>query len=157
MVSWTFPSTFSTRRQPLTSPTLPLLIRGHSETRIFHQAHAALAMKCFVAFARPGPLALLSLTFFRVCPSDCLFPNPSKTCCAPPEHGEEAIKELHADFNIPASFYRVDVRDPIAVEEAINGIVRDFGSVDVLLCSAGTSFRISKINNHEFLTIKPNK
>lgn len=63
--------------------------------------------------------------------------------CHSPEHGEEAIKELHADFNIPASFYRVDVRDPIAVEEAINGIVRDFGSIDVLLCSAGTSFTFS--------------
>jgi len=53
------------------------------------------------------------------------------------EHGEEAIKEIHADFGIPASFYRVDVRDHVAVEEAVNGIVRDFGSLDVLLCSAG--------------------
>src|SRR5260370_42195293 len=41
------------------------------------------------------------------------------------EHGEEAIKELNADFGIPASFYRVDVRDHVAVEEAVNGIVRD--------------------------------
>ncbi|KAF8322609.1 NAD(P)-binding protein [Clavulina sp. PMI_390] len=53
------------------------------------------------------------------------------------EHGEEAIKEINTDFGIPASFYRVDVRDHVAVEEAINGIVRDFGSLDVLLCSAG--------------------
>ncbi len=53
------------------------------------------------------------------------------------EHGEEAIKELNADFGIPASFYRVDVRDHVAVEEAVNGIVRDFGGIDVLLCSAG--------------------
>ena len=55
------------------------------------------------------------------------------------EHGEEAIKELNADFGIPASFYRVDVRDHVAVEEAVNGIVRDFGGIDVLLCSAGKS------------------
>jgi NAD(P)-dependent dehydrogenase (short-subunit alcohol dehydrogenase family) len=55
----------------------------------------------------------------------------------PSEHGEEAIKEINADFGIPASFYRVDVRDQVAVEEAINGIVRDFGGLDVLLCSAG--------------------
>jgi len=55
------------------------------------------------------------------------------------EHGEEAIKELNADFGIPASFYRVDVRDHVAVEEAVNGIVRDFGGVDVLLCSAGVA------------------
>ena len=55
----------------------------------------------------------------------------------PSDHGEEAIKEINADFGIPASFYRVDVRDSVAVEEAINGIVRDFGGLDVLLCSAG--------------------
>jgi len=30
------------------------------------------------------------------------------------EHGEEAIKELNADFGIPASFYCVDVCDHIA-------------------------------------------
>lgn len=59
------------------------------------------------------------------------------TFVSPLEHGEEAIKEINADFNIPASFYRVDVRDHVAVEEAINGIVRDFGGLDVLLCSAG--------------------
>ncbi|KAF9507148.1 hypothetical protein BS47DRAFT_1488988 [Hydnum rufescens UP504] len=55
------------------------------------------------------------------------------------EYGEEAIKEIHAEFGIPASFYRVDVRDHVAVEEAINGIVRDFGGIDVLLCSAGVA------------------
>ncbi len=30
------------------------------------------------------------------------------------EHGEEAIKELNADFGIPASFYCVDVCDHVA-------------------------------------------
>ncbi|KAA1080692.1 hypothetical protein PGT21_017322 [Puccinia graminis f. sp. tritici] len=59
------------------------------------------------------------------------------------EFGESAIKELHADFGITASFYRVDVRDNDAVEEVINGVVRDFGSVDILLCSAGVSDNIA--------------
>lgn len=60
-----------------------------------------------------------------------------------PEFGESAIKELHADFGLTASYYRVDVRDNDAVEEVINGVVRDFGSVDVLLCSAGVSDNIA--------------
>ncbi|KAA1115897.1 hypothetical protein PGTUg99_017902 [Puccinia graminis f. sp. tritici] len=59
------------------------------------------------------------------------------------EFGESAIKELHADFGLTASFYRVDVRDNDAVEEVINGVVRDFGSVDILLCSAGVSDNIA--------------
>ncbi|EGG08531.1 uncharacterized protein MELLADRAFT_77343 [Melampsora larici-populina 98AG31] len=59
------------------------------------------------------------------------------------EFGESAIKELHADFGLTASFYRVDVRDHEAVEEVINGVVRDFGSVDVLICSAGVADNIA--------------
>lgn len=74
----------------------------------------------------------------------------SNSYADPSEHGEEAIKEVNADFSIPASFYRVDVRDQVAVEEAINGIVRDFGGLDVLLCSAGKRQRGTADRGYEF-------
>jgi NAD(P)-dependent dehydrogenase (short-subunit alcohol dehydrogenase family) len=50
-----------------------------------------------------------------------------------------------------ASFYRVDVRDSEAVEEVINGVVRDFGSVDVLICSAGVADNIAAEGKSHFL------
>ncbi|KAH8922251.1 NAD(P)-binding protein [Atractiella rhizophila] len=59
------------------------------------------------------------------------------------EFGEAAIKELHADFGLTASFYKVDVRDSKAVEEVMNGVIRDFGQIDVLICSAGVADNIS--------------
>jgi len=59
------------------------------------------------------------------------------------EFGEIAIKELHADFGLTASFYHVDVRDSEAVSEVINGVVKDFGAVDILICSAGVADNIA--------------
>ncbi|KEI37008.1 uncharacterized protein L969DRAFT_90064 [Mixia osmundae IAM 14324] len=59
------------------------------------------------------------------------------------EFGETAIKELHADFGLTASFYKVDVRDHEAVEEVMNGVIRDFGRIDVLICSAGVADNIA--------------
>lgn len=44
-----------------------------------------------------------------------------------------AVQELHNDFGLTASFYRIDVRDSSAVEECINGVVRDYGKIDVHL------------------------
>ncbi|KAG8930935.1 hypothetical protein FRC02_003453 [Tulasnella sp. 418] len=55
------------------------------------------------------------------------------------QDGDSAVKELNDAFNIPVSFYRVDVRDHVAVEEAVNGIIRDHGRIDILLCSAGVA------------------
>lgn len=42
-----------------------------------------------------------------------------------------AVQELHNDFGLTASFYRIDVRDNVAVEECINGVIRDYGKIDV--------------------------
>jgi len=53
------------------------------------------------------------------------------------EFGNEAVKEINKDFGVPASFYKVDVRDPEAVDEAIAGIYRDFKKIDVLVAAAG--------------------
>lgn len=50
----------------------------------------------------------------------------------------------------------MDVRDHVAVEEAINGIVRDFGGLDVLLCSAGNDiFANNTYNFHDCLGTYP--
>lgn len=53
------------------------------------------------------------------------------------EHGDSAALELNKKYNIPAAFYKVDVRDAEAVKEVMTSIAADLGSVDVLLCSAG--------------------
>lgn len=53
--------------------------------------------------------------------------------------GQEAIKELNTDFGVTSSFYRVDVRNDLAVKEVFDAIVRDFGGIDVLIASAGVA------------------
>jgi NAD(P)-dependent dehydrogenase (short-subunit alcohol dehydrogenase family) len=57
--------------------------------------------------------------------------------------GDRRNSDACAGLCRTASFYRVDVRDSEAVEEVINGVVRDFGSVDVLVCSAGVADNIA--------------
>ncbi|TIC67402.1 ARM repeat-containing protein [Wallemia mellicola] len=60
------------------------------------------------------------------------------------EWGDSAVKELHASFpNVSASFYQLDVRDQKAVVSAVDGIVRDYGGVDILLTSAGVADNIA--------------
>ncbi|KAG8906393.1 hypothetical protein FRB99_006988 [Tulasnella sp. 403] len=58
------------------------------------------------------------------------------------DEGDATIKQLAADYSVKASFYRVDVRDHVAVDEAVAGLVRDFGRIDVLVCSAGIADNI---------------
>ncbi|KAG9048897.1 hypothetical protein FS837_011711 [Tulasnella sp. UAMH 9824] len=50
---------------------------------------------------------------------------------------EESISSLKNEFGIQASFYNVDVRDYNAVEQAIDSIAKEYGSIDVVLCAAG--------------------
>lgn len=51
--------------------------------------------------------------------------------------GVSAALDLHSSTGIPTSFYKVDVRSPEAVDQAITNVVQDFGSIDVLVNSAG--------------------
>lgn len=46
------------------------------------------------------------------------------------------------------------MRDAEAVEEVINGVVRDFGSVDILICSAGVADNIAA-ESRFFVFYKP--
>ncbi|KAI9835932.1 MAG: hypothetical protein M1819_001830 [Sarea resinae] len=53
------------------------------------------------------------------------------------EIGDKAAADLHAQTGIPVQFYKVDVRDGGAIAEVVDNIVSTFGSVDVLVNSAG--------------------
>ena len=51
--------------------------------------------------------------------------------------GDQAAAELHKTTGIPVQFYEVDVRDEIAIAGAVDKIVTDLGSVDIVINSAG--------------------
>lgn len=53
------------------------------------------------------------------------------------ELGDAAAAELHAQSGIPIVFYKVDVRDELAIEQAVTSVVEQFGAPDVLINSAG--------------------
>lgn len=51
--------------------------------------------------------------------------------------GLDAIQKLHSAYGVQAQFYKVDVRDENSVTEIMASIVRDLGSIDILVNSAG--------------------
>ncbi|RPB00004.1 NAD(P)-binding protein [Choiromyces venosus 120613-1] len=51
--------------------------------------------------------------------------------------GEAAAETLTKSYDVPVFFYKVDITKDEAVEKVFTQIVKDLGSVDVLLCSAG--------------------
>ncbi|KAI4252293.1 MAG: hypothetical protein L6R42_008018, partial [Xanthoria sp. 1 TBL-2021] len=51
--------------------------------------------------------------------------------------GEEAASRLSSDAKIPVKFYRADVRDADANNAAIEKVVSELGSLDILINSAG--------------------
>lgn len=51
--------------------------------------------------------------------------------------GETAAAELSTHARIPVKFYKSDVRDAEANDRTIDRVVSDFGSVDILINSAG--------------------
>ncbi|RPA74912.1 NAD(P)-binding protein [Ascobolus immersus RN42] len=53
------------------------------------------------------------------------------------EYGAVAAEELYTKYQVPAQFYKVDVRNDAHVAECIESIREEFGQIDVLLCSAG--------------------
>ena len=53
------------------------------------------------------------------------------------ELGDQAAAELHQTTGIPVQFYRVDVRDEAAVSNAVTQVVKDLGSLDIVINSAG--------------------
>lgn len=53
--------------------------------------------------------------------------------------GPNAASELSAATGLPVKYYHVDVRDDAAVNAAVDEVVETFGSVDVLINSAGVA------------------
>ena len=53
------------------------------------------------------------------------------------ELGESAASELSSSAKIPVKFYKADVTDAEASSKAIDEVVATFGSVDILINSAG--------------------
>ena len=51
--------------------------------------------------------------------------------------GDQAAAELHQTTNIPAQFYKVDVRDENAIAKGIEKVAKDLGSLDIVINSAG--------------------
>lgn len=53
------------------------------------------------------------------------------------ELGDQAAAQLHEQTGIPCHFYKVDIRDGKAIAEVVNNVASTFGSVDVVVNSAG--------------------
>lgn len=53
------------------------------------------------------------------------------------ELGDQAAAELHEATGIPCHFYMVDIRDGKAIAEVVNNVASTFGSVDIVINSAG--------------------
>ena len=53
------------------------------------------------------------------------------------EFGDKAAAELFEHTGIPSRFYKVDVRDGKAITEVVHHVAQTFGSVDVVINSAG--------------------
>ncbi|KAK9490474.1 hypothetical protein V1508DRAFT_457777 [Lipomyces doorenjongii] len=62
--------------------------------------------------------------------------------CAAGDLGERACEQLHCDYGVSARFYRLDVRDEVAVQDAMNFAIHDFGRIDIPILSAGVGRRL---------------
>ena len=67
------------------------------------------------------------------------------------ERGNTETCRLVRDIGGRAYMYTVDVSDRVALEEAAEAVVRDYGRVDILVCNAGILHinRLYKIQHHE--------
>ncbi len=68
------------------------------------------------------------------------------------EEGEEAAAQLAKDFGVKAGGYAADVTNLPQVEQAVAGLLKDHGHLDVLINSAGINIRgaIDELTPEEF-------
>lgn len=52
-------------------------------------------------------------------------------------NGDAAAAELHGNTGIPVSFYQVDIRNGSAIADVVSKIVETYGSIDIMINSAG--------------------
>ncbi|ODQ68287.1 NAD(P)-binding protein [Nadsonia fulvescens var. elongata DSM 6958] len=55
------------------------------------------------------------------------------------ELGMDACERLNRAYGVKALFYKVDIRDEIAVKETIDSVAYDLGSIDIVVNSAGVA------------------
>ncbi|KAI9869249.1 MAG: hypothetical protein M1813_000037 [Trichoglossum hirsutum] len=65
------------------------------------------------------------------------------------EPGDGAAAELHEMCSVPVQFYKVDIRDEKGVAEVISNVAETFGSIDVLVNSAGIADSNLKAETYE--------
>ncbi|KAK9244437.1 hypothetical protein V1506DRAFT_321112 [Lipomyces tetrasporus] len=53
--------------------------------------------------------------------------------------GERACERLHSEYGVNARFYRLDVRDEVLTQDAMNFAIRDLGRIGILILSAGVA------------------
>lgn len=53
------------------------------------------------------------------------------------ELGDQAAAKLRETTGIPVQFHKVDVRDSIAVADAVSKVTQDLGTVEICINSAG--------------------
>lgn len=53
------------------------------------------------------------------------------------ELGDRAAEELSRQTGADVRFYRVDIRDEVAISNAVEDVVQYFGRLDILVNSAG--------------------
>lgn len=53
------------------------------------------------------------------------------------ELGDKAARKLSEETGVDVRFYKVDVRDQGAIQNAISDVVDHYGKIDVLISSAG--------------------
>ena len=51
--------------------------------------------------------------------------------------GDAAAAELHGSTGIPVQFYQVDIRNAKAISEVVTKVTEQFGSLDIMINSAG--------------------
>ncbi|MCJ1397473.1 hypothetical protein MMC11_000666 [Xylographa trunciseda] len=67
------------------------------------------------------------------------------------EIGDAAAAELHESTGIPVQFYKVDIRDEKAIALVVTKVTEEFGSLDVMINSAGIAD--SNIKAEEYDTV----
>lgn len=53
------------------------------------------------------------------------------------ELGDRSAKELSEQTGVDVRFYKVDVRDEKAVQEAVQDVHEHYGQIDILISAAG--------------------
>lgn len=71
------------------------------------------------------------------------------------EEGKTSAEQLEKDFDVKSKAFEADVTDLEQMETVVNAIVTEFGSIDILINSAGINIRgpIDELTSEDFSTV----